>query len=418
MMGIFKKLIGQRSGASISNPSKWFMDLFGGSSESKAGAIVNEKTAMYYSTVFACVRIISETIASLPLHLYRGLPDEGKEKAVSHPLYSVLHSIGNPEMPSFTVRETMQAHISTWGNGCAEIEFNNGGYPIALWPMRPDRLQIEREKMLGDVGDRRSGPLVYRYTFGTGEQVVLPASNVLHIPGLGFDGIKGYSPISMAREAIGLGLATEEFGARFFGNGTHPGAVVEHPQTLSDNAFKHLKSQLTEKHAGLGKSHRLMLLEEGMKLQSLGIPPEDAQFLETRKFQKSEIAGIYRVPPHMIGDLEKATFSNIEQQSLEFVRDTIRPWCVRWEQYMFMKLLTPTERKKYFIEHLLDGLLRGDIASRYKAYAVGRQWGWLSADDIRALENMNPLPDGQGKKYLTPLNMASADQTGHGTTKQ
>jgi HK97 family phage portal protein len=161
-----------------------------------------------------------------------------------------------------------------------------------------------------------------------------------------------------------------------------------------------------------------MLLEEGMHLQSIGIPPEDAQFLETRKFQKAEIAGIYRVPPHMIGDLEKATFSNIEQQSLEFVRDTIRPWCVRWEQCMCMKLLTPTERKKYFIEHLVDGLLRGDIASRYAAYAVGRQWGWLSADDIREKENMNPLPDEQGKKYLTPLNMASADQAGHSTVKQ
>jgi HK97 family phage portal protein len=393
-------------------------DFFGGSPETKAGATVNEKTAMYYSTVFACVRIIAETIASLPLHVYRKLPNEGKERAFSHPLYSVLHDIGNSEMASFIVRETMQAHISTWGNGYAEIEFNNAGYPIALWPMRPDRTIVEREKMLGDIGDRRSGPLIYRYTFGTGEQVILPTENVLHIPGLGFDGIKGYSPIRMARETIGLGLATEEFGARFFGDGTHPGAIVEHPGVLSDSAHKHLKSQLSEKHAGLGKSHRLMLLEEGMKLQSLGIPPEDAQFLETRKFQKAEIAGIYRVPPHMIGDLEKATFSNIEQQSLEFVRDTIRPWCVRWEQCMYMKLLTTLEHKKYYIEHLVDGLLRGDIASRYSAYSVGRQWGWLSADDIREKENMNPLPDEQGKKYLTPLNMVASDQTGHDTTKQ
>ena len=417
-MGIFRSLIGERSGESLSSPSKWLLDFFGGSTETKTGVMVNEKTAMNYLAVFACVRILSETVASLPLHVYRRLPDGGKERATTHPLYTVLHDIGNPEMTSFTVRETIQAYVSTWGNGCAEIEFNNAGFPVALWPMRPDRVDIEREKALGDAGDRRSGGLVYRYTFSNGEQVTLPASNVLHISGLGFDGIKGYSPIKMAREAIGLGLATEEFGARFFGDGTHPGVVVEHPGALSDSAHKHLKSQLSEKHAGLGKSHRMMLLEEGMKLQSIGIPPEDAQFLETRKYQVAEIARIYRVPLHMLADLERATFSNIEHQSIEFVVHTIRPWLVRWEQSMCMKLLTPNERKKYFIEHLVDALLRGDIKARYESYAIGRQWGWLSADDVRRIENMNPLPEGQGERYLTPLNMVPANQAGHDTTKQ
>jgi HK97 family phage portal protein len=279
--------------------------------------------------------------------------------------------------------------------------------------MRPDRTEVERTKILGDIGDRKSGPLIYRYTFSTGEQVILPARNVLHIPGFGFDGIKGYSPVRMAREAIGLGLSTEEFGARFFGEGTHPGGIVEHPNVLTETAHANLLRQLTEKHAGLGRSHRLMLLEEGMKWQQVGIPPEDAQFLQTREYQLEEVARIYRMQMHKIAALKKSTNNNIEQQALEFVSDTMLPWLIRWESFINFKLFTEKERKKYYVKFNVAGLLRGDIQSRYRAYATGRQWGWLSADDIRELEDMNPLPEGQGKQYMIPMNMRPANQAGY-----
>lgn len=233
---------------------------------------------------------------------------------------------------------------------------------------------------------------------------------MLHIPGFGFNGLVGLSPIAVARQAIGLGLAAEEFGARFFGNGTNLGGVVKHPGKLSDQAAKNLRSSINETYSGLGQSHRVMLLEEGMDFVKVGIPPEDAQFLETRKFQVEEIARIFRVPPHMIGELSRATFNNIEHQSIEFVVHTIRPWLVRWEQVMKWKLFLPSERKSFFAEFVVDGLLRGDIKNRYAAYAIGRQNGWLSADDIREMENLNPLPDGQGQIYLVNGNMVPINQ--------
>lgn len=214
----------------------------------------------------------------------------------------------------------------------------------------------------------------------------------------------------LAREAIGMALATEEYGARFFGNGAKPGGVLEHPGKLSKEAQDRLRTSWNEMHQGLSKQHRIAILEEGMSYKQIGIPPEDAQFLETRKFQLNEIARIFRIPPHLVGDLERATFSNVEQQSIDFVVHTIRPWLVRWEQAIKLKLFTPTERRRFFAEFVADGLLRGDIKSRYEAYAIGRQNGWLSADDIRELENMNPLPDDTGKVYLVPLNMVPADK--------
>jgi HK97 family phage portal protein len=368
---------------------------------SHAGVVVNESNAINYSVVFACVRVIAETVASLPLHVYQRVPSGGKQRAPNHPLYDILHDLPNPEMTSFTLRETMMSHLLLWGNAYAEIEWGSDGYVRALWPIPPHCIQIERN-------ERRQ--IQYRVSFPDGAQRILSEERILHIPGLSFDGLQGISPIRAARQAIGLGLAAEEFGARFFGNGTHLGGVLKHPSKLSDQAHKHLKESINEAYTGLGKSHRLMLLEEGMELEKIGIPPEDAQFLETRKFQVAEIARIFRVPPHMIGDLERATFSNIEHQSIEFVVHTIRPWLVRWEQAMKWKLFLPAERRSFFAEFVVDGLLRGDIKSRYEAYAIARQNGWMSADDIRELENMNPLPDGQGQIYLVNGNMIPVDQ--------
>ena len=382
--------------SNVTNPTKWLAELFGARS-SKTGVAVNETTAMYYATVYSCVKVISESIASLPLIVYERL-DRGKSRAKDHPLYTVLHDLANPYMTSFVLRETLQNHLLTYGNAYCEIQRNKAGEVIALWPLLPDRTkpQIENSKK-------------YYVTTVGGQEITLMPDKVLHIPGLGYDGLKGYSPIRMAMEAIGLGMAAEEFGANFYANGMNVGGIAEHPGKLSDQGSKNLRESINKTYSGLGNAYRVLLLEEGMKFQKVSITPNEGQFLETRKFQKAEIAGFYRVPPHMIGDLDRATFANIEHQSLEFVVHTLRPWLVRWEQAILTQLFSPFERERYFAEFLVDGLLRGDMKSRYEAYAIARSNGWMSADDIRESENMNPLPDEKGEIYLVPLNMVPVE---------
>ncbi len=385
--------------STLANPEPWLVEALAGS-KAASGVVVNEQTALQATAVFACVKILAETVASLPLPVYRRLPGGGKERATDHYLYPILHDQPNPEMTSFEFRETLMGHLALWGNAYAEIERDGAGRVVALWPLRPDRMTVLRD----DEG------LLYKYRLPDGTDAVLRQRNVMHVRGLSGDGLVGYSPIRMAREAIGLALATQEFGARFFGDGTHPGGVVEHPGRLSQQAHDNLERSLQKAYSGLGKSHRLMILEEGMKFTQIGIPPEDAQFLQTRRFQLEEIARIYRIPPHMLADLERATFSNVEHLAIEFVVHTIRPWLVRWEQAIKRDLFLPGERDIYFAEFLVDGLLRGDIESRYRAYATARQWGWMSANDVRELENMNPIPG--GNIYLVPLNMVPATSAG------
>jgi len=306
-------------------------------------------------------------------------------------------------MTAFTFRETMMAHMLLWGNCYAEIEYDERGDIKALWPIPPYRV----EHM-----ETADGKPFFRVSTKVGKQYNVPYYAMLHIPGLGFDGRKGISVIQWASQGIDLALATEQFGSEFFANGTNVGAVVTHPAELSDGAFKRLQKSLREKYEGLGRSHRLMLLEEGMTFAKNTIPPNDAQFLETRKFQTSEIARIFRVPPHMLADLERATFSNIEQQSIDFVTHTIRPWAVRWEQTINIRLFDSNEQKRLFAEFLLEGLLRGETKARYEAYAIARQNGWLSVNEIRELENLNPIEGGD--VYLTPLNMAPVGQNEKG----
>ncbi|OHE63859.1 MAG: phage portal protein [Treponema sp. GWC1_61_84] len=365
-----------------------------------SGVNVTEESAMRVTAVFACVRIISWTLASLPLHLYRRVKPRGKERAPDHKLYRLLHDRPNPEQTSFQFRSLLAAHQCLWGNGYAEIEFDQFGEPVALWPIpawlcTPCRTSEKRE-------------LFYEIRLTDGTQKKLPPYRVWHVMGISLDGMKGLSPIGMAREAIGLSMAAETFGASFFGNGLNPGGIAEHPNKLSEEAHKRLKESLNEKYEGLGKAHRLMLLEEGMKFTKVGIAPEEAQFLETRKFQVADIARLYGVPPHMIGDTEKSTSwgTGIEQQGIGFVVYSMRPYLVSWEQETSSKLLSAEDQIEYFPEFAVDGLLRGDIKSRYASYAVGRQWGWLSVNDVRELENMNPV-DG-GDRYITPLNMIDA----------
>ena len=376
---------------------------------STSGKRVNERSSMQMTAVYSCVRILSEAVAGLPLHFYKYTEDGGKEKAADHPLYFLLHDEPNPEMTSFVFRETLMTHLLLWGNAYSQIIRNGKGEVIALYPLMPDRMKVERDS---------KGQLYYEYTVGTddaptvkGSTVILPPTEVLHIPGLGFDGLVGYSPIAMAKNAIGMAIACEEYGAKFFANGAQPSGVLEHPGTLKDPSRVRESWQST--FGGSHNANKVAVLEEGMKYTPISISPEQAQFLETRKFQINEIARIFRVPPHMVGDLEKSSFSNIEQQSLEFVKYTLDPWVSRWEQSMARSLLTPEEKKQYFVKFNVDGLLRGDYQSRMNGYAVGRQNGWMSANDIRELENLDRIPEEVGGDlYLINGNMTKLSDAG------
>ena len=358
-----------------------------------SGKPVNERTAMQTTAVYACVRILAEAIASLPLHVYEYQDDGGKKLVHEHPLYYLLHDEPNPEMTSFVFRETLMSHLLIWGNAYAQIIRDGAGRVLGLYPLLPDKMEVQRD-------DR--GNIYYVYSRNSDENpmfkeygnIKLKAEDVLHIPGLGFDGLIGYSPIAMAKNAVGMTLACEEYGASFFANGANPGGVLEHPGVLKDPSK--VRESWNSVYRGVNNAHKIAVLEEGMKYQQIGIPPEEAQFLETRKFQINEIARLYRIPPHMVGDLDKSSFSNIEQQSLEFVKYTLDPWVIRWEQSLQRSLFLPGEKGKYFIKLNVDGLLRGDYQSRMNGYAVGRQNGWFSANDIREMENMNPIPDEEG----------------------
>lgn len=358
-----------------------------------SGKPVNERTAMQTTAVYACVRILAEAVASLPLHVYEYQDDGGKKLVHDHPLYYLLHDEPNSEMTSFVFRETLMSHLLIWGNAYAQIIRDGAGRVLGLYPLLPDKMEVQRD-------DR--GNIYYVYSRNSDENpmfkeygnIKLKAEDVLHIPGLGFDGLIGYSPIAMAKNAVGMTLACEEYGASFFANGANPGGVLEHPGVLKDPSK--VRESWNSVYRGVNNAHKIAVLEEGMKYQQIGIPPEEAQFLETRKFQINEIARLYRIPPHMVGDLDKSSFSNIEQQSLEFVKYTLDPWVIRWEQSLQRSLLLPGEKGKYFIKLNVDGLLRGDYQSRMNGYAVGRQNGWFSANDIREMENMNPIPDEEG----------------------
>nr|WP_220271378.1 phage portal protein [Staphylococcus aureus] len=405
-MGLFSKLFKARDKPKDRTTGSNYSFFFGGTTSGKP---VNEYTAMQMTAVYSCVRILAEAVAGLPLHLYKYNASGGKEKALSHPLYFVLHDEPNPEMSSFVFRETLMTHLLLWGNAYAQIIRNGKGEVIALYPLMPNRMSVDRDS---------SGALYYTYTRYSeeaptmnGMTVTLRPSDVLHIPGLGFDGLVGYSPIAMAKNAIGMAIACEEYGAKFFANGAAPGGVLEHPGTIKDP--QKVRDSWNAAYQGSSNSHRVAVLEEGMKYQPIGISPEQAQFLETRKFQINEIARIFRVPPHMVGDLEKSSFSNIEQQSLEFVKYTLDPWVIRWEQAISRALLRPDEKKLYFAKFNVDGLLRGDYVSRMNGYATARQNGWMSANDIRELENLDRIPpELGGDLYLINGNMTKLADAG------
>ena len=374
-----------------------------------SGKTVTERSAMQMTAVYSCVRILSEAVAGLPLHLYKYTDSGGKAMALDHPLYHLLHDEPNPEMSSFVFRETLMTHLLLWGNAYAQIIRNGKNEIIALYPLMPNRMTVDRDE---------NGHLYYAYSRGQDEAirdksqtVILSPEDVLHIPGLGFDGLVGYSPIAMAKNAIGMAIACEEYGAKFFANGASPGGVLEHPGISKDP--QRVRDSWMSQFGGSANANKIAVLEEGLHYTPIGISPEQAQFLETRKFQINEIARIFRVPPHMVGDLEKSSFSNIEQQSLEFVKYTLDPWVIRWEQSIMRSLFSTEEKSRYFVKFNLEGLLRGDYQSRMNGYAIGRQNGWMSANDIRELENLDRIPEEDGGDlYLINGNLTKLADAG------
>jgi len=383
-MGIFNRKQKQPVKNSLSTSRPFF---FG---RATSDVNVNERTAMQTAAVYSCIRVLSEAVASLPLQLYR-YQGAGAVIADDHPLYDILHFVPNVEMTSFVFRETLMSHLLLYGNAYAQIIRDSTGQIKELYPLLPDKMDVSRDE---------TGRIYYTYwpekdaahPEEKGGGTVLRYDEVLHIPGLSFDGLEGYSPVALAKNVIGMAIATENYGASFFRNGAMPGGILEHPSELNKDAPEQIRDIWETLFRGQG-AHRVAVLEGGMTYHAVGIPPDQAQFLETRRFQLNEIARIFRVPPHMIGDLERSTFSNIEQQALEFLKYSVDPWLKRWEQQMEKTLLSPAERKTHEIRFNVDGLLRGDYEKRMRGFAIGRQNGWLSANEVRALDRMNPIPE-------------------------
>ena len=369
--------------------------------QSVTGKFVNEKSAMQTTIVFACVRIIAETIASLPLHTYKYV-GEGKQKVYDHPLYRLLHDEPNLEMTSFILRETMMTHLLLWGNAYCQIIRNGKGDIIGLYPLMPDKMTVDRDA---------KGRLYYAYQ-KEGLTYYLNSNEVLHIPGLGFDGIVGYSPIALAKNAIGLNIAAEDYGGRFFANNATPSGILSTEGTIKDPTK--VRDAWQSAYGGVSNSHKVAVLEDGLKYQQISMPNSDAQFLETRKFQIEEICRIFKVPPHMVADLSKSSFSNIENQSISFVVHTIRPWLVRLEQAMDKTLFKESEKGVFFVSFNASALMRGDYKSRMDGYAIGIQNGFFSVNDVRRMENMDPIPEEEGgglhltNGNMLPLKMAGA----------
>ena len=352
--------------------------------------IVTERAAIQIASVYACVRVLSESLASLPLQVYRKTDERNAERSTDSPVSQLLGYQPNGYQTPYIYKETGQLQAVLWGNSYAWIQRQrNGGTPVALHPLPAWEVTPEL----------RDGVKTYWWNGQT-----INDHDMLHIPAIGWDGCKGVSPISLMRVTLSTTKSADTFSNQFYQNGTRLSGVLEHPSKLGEQALSNLKSAWTDAYSGAANAWKVAVLEEGMKFNPFTMPLEDAQFIETRKFQINEIARMFRVPPHMIADLDKATFSNIEHQSIEFVKYTMTPWLVRWEQEINRKLFSTTERQAgYFVKFNLNSLMRGDIKSRYEAYATGRNGGWLSVNDIREKEDMNAVEDGDG--YLEPLNM-------------
>lgn len=381
------------------------MDIVISGQPTSTGISVTAGTAMACVPYMHGVRLISETAGQTPLNEYRRLQPRGKEKAFDRRVYHLLHDAPNPEMDAMSFKTTLTGHAITWGNAFAEIQWDmDTGAPEALWPLDPSKMKVGR--------DSKTKEILYVYRLPDGQPVRLPAYRVWHMPGFGYDGIIGYDNVYLARETIATAMAVREYGARFFGNGANPGGVLEHPNHLSKESQDNLRNSWNEMHQGLTNQHRLAILDEGMKYHQVSIPPENAQWLETNKFSVEELARLLNLTPHMMFDLSHATFSNIEHLWIEFKTITMGPWFTRWAQTCNRKLLLPEERNLYFCEFLAEALLQGDSAAKAAFYKELFYLGALSPNDIRELQNMNPIEDPGGDKYYIQANMVPMDMAG------
>ncbi len=368
-----------------------------GNGNTNSGEFITADNALEASAVYACVRVLSESIAQLPLLIYTQ-NGKSKDRAGNDPLYRLLSGMPNSYQNSFEWREMLMAHLTLRGNAYCKIEIDGGGNISQLIPLHPDRVLPFKTP---------DGSVAYKYQPQVGGAVIYLQNEIFHIRGLSTDGVVGLNPISLHRESIGLSQATEKHGAELFKNGAQPGGLLVHPGKMTEDSYKNLRKSWEERYQGAGKAHKTVILEEGMTYDKLAMTPEDSQFLQTRQFQVTDIARIFRVPPHKIGDLSQATFSNIEQQSIDFVQDTLLPWLKRWETAIDTQLIGEAKRSSLFSEFKVEGLLRGDSAARSAFYASGIQNGWLTRNEVRALENLNPI-DG-GDIPLVPLNLGTMD---------
>ena len=398
-MGLLSRVLAPERRTYSADDDFWYTAA--GGTQTAAGVQVSTDKAMRCATVFACVRILSESIGSVPCKLYRRLDNGGKELAIDHPLYSLVHDAPNADMSAMTFFETAMAHLTTQGNAYCPKTVNRKGAVVGLDLLSPMRVEIDRAK---------NGRPIYKVRNDDGQPAVFTDEEMVHIPGLAWDGLRGLSPIEYMRESIGLALATEEFGARYFSNGTNAGAILTLPDGMrQDNEqTKKFIEDFKRSYAGLGKSHNFLAVPAGMTYSNIGVPPDQAQFLETRRYQKADIASIFRVPLHLIQEHEKSTSwgTGIYQMTLGFVQYTLRPWAVRIEQALNRQLLGDSERGRYFFEFNLDALLRGDLDKQGAYFMTAIQNGWLSRNEVREIINKNPV-DG-GDEYLVPMNMTIA----------
>ena len=365
----------------------------GGNRPTSAGQLINNKNALSISTVYDCIRIISEDLAKLPMPVIQNI-NGLREPRPEHTLHSVLNWQPNPEMSAMSFRNTIIGHAVGWGNGYAEKVRDANGDIIELWIITPDRIKPKRDQ---------NGTLYYEFREDDGTLTPVSSDKIFHVPGFGYDGVQGYNVVQIARESLGLAKAAEMFGAKFFGNGAKASLALTFPESLTEKAYANLKRS-TEKQIGGDNQHRILLVEEGGKVETMSLSQKDSQYLETREFSLEEICRWFRVNPHKVADLRRATFSNIEHQNIDHVNDTLMPWFIRVEQAVHNQLFSIADQDAgYYVKHNANALLRGDSESRSKFYKNAINDGWATRNEVRAWEDMNPLPGLD--EPLVPLNM-------------
>ena len=388
----------------ISNPAEWFKTWVTGGGTNSAGVAVNRSTALTLSACYEAQDILASDVAKLPIHVMRRLDEGGTERYQDHPAYYLIRRKPCAELTAFHFIRTLTHHALTFGNGYAYIYRDSNYAPTEMVPLDPETT----------YPTRIDGQLWY-VTHVCGQPRKLRPANVLHIRGMGFDGLVGYSIISLAAESIGLSLAAQKFGATFFGSGSVASGIIEYPGKMNASAREANREMWNDVHEGLKKSHKIAIFDQGMKFTPLTIPPEQAQFLATREFQVREIARWYKMPPHKLGEKNAASRATLEQENRSYIEGTLDPWLIAWESEIWDKLLTEEEKRgdKILIESHRLSLLKGDSRTRYANYHQALLDGWMNRDQVRDAESMNPLPDGAGQAYFIPLNM---DTTGDDTT--